>query len=62
MVAVVGYGGAQVIGEVPIGELVAFNSYLMFILQPILLVGFAAPYCAQAAARRKNLRSRGCND
>jgi len=33
MVAVVGYGGAQVIREqVHIGELVAFNSYLMFIL------------------------------
>lgn len=50
-VAVVGYGGAEVIGgSFTIGELVAFNSYLMFILQPILLVGFAAPVIAQAAA------------
>ncbi|MBW4544311.1 MAG: ABC transporter ATP-binding protein/permease [Symplocastrum torsivum CPER-KK1] len=49
--AVVGYGGAEVIGErFSIGELVAFNSYLMFILQPILLIGFAAPVIAQAAA------------
>lgn len=49
--AVVGYGGAQVIrGDFSIGELVAFNSYLLFILQPILLVGFAAPVIAQAAA------------
>lgn len=49
--AVVGYGGAQVIrGGFSIGELVAFNSYLLFILQPILLVGFAAPVIAQAAA------------
>lgn len=49
--AVVGYGGSQVIGGAfTIGELVAFNSYLMFILQPILLVGFAAPVIAQAAA------------
>jgi ATP-binding cassette subfamily B protein len=48
---VVGYGGAEVIGErFSIGELVAFNSYLMFILQPILLIGFAAPVIAQAAA------------
>ena len=49
--AVIGYGGAQVIGrKFSIGELVAFNSYLMFILQPILLIGFAAPVIAQAAA------------
>ena len=37
-------------GTFTIGELVAFNSYLLFILQPILLVGFAAPVIAQAAA------------
>ncbi|MER3436051.1 MAG: ABC transporter ATP-binding protein, partial [Leptolyngbya sp. ERB_1_1] len=50
-VAVVGYGGAQVIHrQFSIGELVAFNSYLLFILQPILLIGFAAPAIAQAAA------------
>lgn len=50
-VAVVGYGGAEVIGgKFTIGELVAFNSYLMFILQPILLIGFAASVIAQAAA------------
>ncbi|MBD2102730.1 ABC transporter ATP-binding protein [Leptolyngbya sp. FACHB-261] len=49
--AVVGYGGAEVIrGRFTIGELVAFNSYLLLILQPILLVGFAAPVIAQAAA------------
>lgn len=49
--AVVGYGGAEVIHQkFTIGELVAFNSYLLFILQPILLVGFAAPAIAQAAA------------
>jgi ATP-binding cassette subfamily B protein len=50
-VAVVGYGGAQVIErKFTIGELVAFNSYLLFILQPILLIGFAAPAIASAAA------------
>ncbi|PZV10679.1 MAG: ABC transporter ATP-binding protein [Leptolyngbya sp.] len=48
---VFGYGGAQVIGgNFSIGELVAFNSYLLVILQPILLIGFAAPAIAQAAA------------
>lgn len=50
-VVVLGYGGAQVIKrQFSIGELVAFNSYLLFILQPILLIGFAAPAIAQAAA------------
>lgn len=49
--AVVGYGGAQVIeGTFTVGELVAFNAYLLFILQPVLLIGFAAPVIAQAAA------------
>jgi ATP-binding cassette, subfamily B, multidrug efflux pump len=49
--AVFGYGGAQVIGKhFSIGELVAFNSYLALILQPILLIGFAAPAIAQSAA------------
>lgn len=51
MVVVIGVGGIQVIaGGFTIGELVAFNAYLMFILQPILLIGFAAPAIAQAAA------------
>jgi ATP-binding cassette subfamily B protein len=50
-VVVFGYGGAQVIGgKFSIGELVAFNSYLALILQPVLLIGFAAPAIAQAAA------------
>jgi len=49
--AVFGYGGAQVISNsFSIGELVAFNSYLALIFQPILVIGFAAPAIAQAAA------------
>ncbi|MGC1306976.1 MAG: ABC transporter ATP-binding protein [Phormidesmis sp.] len=49
--SVIGYGGAQVInGTLSLGELVAFNAYLLFILQPVLLIGFAAPVIAQAAA------------
>jgi ATP-binding cassette subfamily B multidrug efflux pump len=49
--AVVGYGGVEVIGgKFSIGELVAFNSYQMLIIQPILLIGFAAPVISQAAA------------
>lgn len=50
-VVVVGYGGAAVIdGRFSVGELVAFNSYLLLLLQPILLIGFAAPAIAQASA------------
>jgi len=49
--AVVAYGGTEVIRQrFTIGELVAFNSYLLYILQPILLLGFSAPVIAQAAA------------
>ncbi len=49
--AVFGYGGAEVINQqFSIGELVAFNAYLLLILQPVLLIGFAAPVIAQAAA------------
>jgi ATP-binding cassette, subfamily B, multidrug efflux pump len=49
--AVFGYGGSEVIGgQFSIGELVAFNAYLLLILQPLLLIGFAAPAIAQAAA------------
>lgn len=51
IVTVIGYGGAAVIGDrLSVGELVAFNAYLLLILQPILLIGFAAPAIAQAAA------------
>ncbi|MBE9227161.1 ABC transporter ATP-binding protein [Phormidium sp. LEGE 05292] len=50
-VVVLGYGGIAVIKDrFTIGELVAFNSYLLLILQPVLLIGFAAPAIAQAAA------------
>lgn len=50
-VVVIGYGGIAVIRDrFSLGELVAFNSYLLLILQPVLLIGFAAPAIAQAAA------------
>ncbi|MEO0645519.1 MAG: ABC transporter ATP-binding protein [Cyanobacteria bacterium J06650_10] len=50
-IAIIGYGGSQVInGSFTLGELVAFNAYLLFIIQPVLLIGFAAPVIAQAAA------------
>jgi ATP-binding cassette, subfamily B, multidrug efflux pump len=53
---VFGYGGVEVINRrFSIGELVAFNSYLLLILQPVLLLGFAAPAIAQAAASAERI-------
>ncbi len=48
---VLGFGGAEVIGkQLSLGEFVAFNSYLVFILQPVLQVGFASGVIASASA------------
>lgn len=55
-VVVIGYGGIAVIkGRFSLGELVAFNSYILLILQPVLLIGFAIPGIAQAAASAKRV-------
>ncbi len=48
---VLGFGGAEVIGkQLSLGEFVAFNSYLVFILQPVLQIGFASGAIASASA------------
>ncbi|MGF1472831.1 MAG: ABC transporter ATP-binding protein [Rubrobacteraceae bacterium] len=45
------FGGLQVIGgRLSIGELVAFNSYLAFLLQPILTIGFLSASISRAGA------------
>ncbi|QKQ74631.1 ABC transporter ATP-binding protein [Nostoc sp. TCL240-02] len=50
-VAIFGYGGLEVISHsFSIGELVAFNSYLVFIIQPIFQTTFAFQSVAQASA------------
>jgi ATP-binding cassette, subfamily B, multidrug efflux pump len=50
-VLVFGYGGLEVISNsFSIGELVAFNSYLVFIIQPIIQTTFAFQSVAQASA------------
>ena len=55
-ITVIGYGGSAVIGkQFSVGELVAFNSYLSVILQPILQIGFASSIIAQAAASAKRI-------
>jgi ATP-binding cassette subfamily B multidrug efflux pump len=48
---VIGYGGFEVIGgRLSIGELVAFNAYLAFLLFPILTIGFQASGIPRASA------------
>ncbi|MBD2565255.1 MULTISPECIES: ABC transporter ATP-binding protein [Nostoc] len=50
-VIIFGYGGLEVINQsFSIGELIAFNSYLVFIIQPIFQTTFAFQSVAQAAA------------
>ena len=50
-VIILGYGGFEVItNSFSIGELVAFNSYLAFFIQPIIQTSFAFSSVAQAAA------------
>ncbi|MGI8549198.1 MAG: ABC transporter ATP-binding protein, partial [Dehalococcoidia bacterium] len=49
--AVVWYGGLQSIGgHLSIGELIAFNTYLTLLLQPVLSIGFLAAGISRAGA------------
>lgn len=49
--AVIWYGGAQVIGgSMSIGTLVAFNSYLSFLLMPVFILGSTITSITQAGA------------
>ncbi|MDB5075840.1 MAG: Lipid export ATP-binding/permease protein MsbA, partial [Chloroflexi bacterium] len=49
--AVIWFGGLQVIGgSLSVGELVAFNTYLGFLLFPILTIGFQAAGISRAGA------------
>jgi ATP-binding cassette subfamily B protein len=49
--AIILFGGLQVIGgRLSIGELVAFNTYLGFLLFPILTIGFLAASISRAGA------------
>jgi ATP-binding cassette subfamily B protein len=50
-VAIVLYGGLQVIGgSLSVGELIAFNTYLGFLLFPIFTIGFLAGGISRAGA------------
>ena len=50
-IAVVGFGGLQVFRHhLTLGELIAFNSYLAFLLMPIMMIGFLAAMISRAGA------------
>jgi ATP-binding cassette subfamily B protein len=50
-IAVVGFGGVQVFHHhLTLGELIAFNSYLGFLLMPIMTIGFLAAMISRAGA------------
>ena len=54
--AVVWYGGLQVLGkQLSLGELLAFNSYLGFLLQPIFTIGFLAAGLARAGSSAERI-------
>src|SRR6202022_5065840 len=53
---VIGFGGELVMaGSLSIGELIAFNAYLAFLLQPILTIGFLAAAISRAGASAKRI-------
>jgi ATP-binding cassette subfamily B protein len=53
---VIGFGGALVMGgSLSIGELIAFNAYLAFLLQPILTIGFLAAAISRAGASARRM-------
>jgi len=48
---IIWFGGLQVIGrQIDIGQLIAFNTYLSFLLLPILTIGFLAAQISRAGA------------
>jgi ATP-binding cassette, subfamily B, multidrug efflux pump len=54
--AVVWYGGLEVLGgKLSLGELLAFNSYLGFLLQPIFTLGFLAAGIARAGSSAERI-------
>jgi ATP-binding cassette, subfamily B, multidrug efflux pump len=53
---VIGFGGVLVMGgSLSVGELIAFNAYLAFLLQPILTIGFLAAAISRAGASARRI-------
>lgn len=56
IVIVLWYGGTLVIrGDLTLGELVAFNTYLMMLMMPVRMVGFLVGMAARAAASAQRI-------
>ena len=54
--AVIWFGGGEVIGgTLSVGELVAFNSYLSFLLQPVFVLGNTATLITQSSTSAKRV-------
>ena len=54
--AIIWFGGSQVIdGSLQLGQLVAFNSYLSFLLQPVFILGQTISQISQSAASAKRV-------
>lgn len=51
LIAVLGYGGHQVIdGSLPLGSLVAFNAYVVLLIWPLRMLGWVVAMAQRAAA------------
>lgn len=56
MVLIIGYGGSLVIGQrLTVGELVAFTTYLQFLVQPLMTVGFVSSVIVRAAVSAERI-------
>lgn len=56
MVLILGYGGSLVIGEsLTVGELVAFSTYLQFLVQPLMTVGFVSSVIVRASVSAERI-------
>ncbi|HKC72708.1 MAG TPA: ABC transporter ATP-binding protein, partial [Chloroflexota bacterium] len=54
--AIIWYGGLQTMGgQLSIGELIAFNTYLSFLLQPVLTIGFLSAGISRAGASSQRI-------
>ncbi|MEZ4662865.1 MAG: ABC transporter ATP-binding protein [Caldilineaceae bacterium] len=55
-ILILGYGGFQVIGSrLSVGELVAFNTYLMFLVQPMMTIGFVSSIVIRAGVSAERI-------
>jgi len=55
-IIIIGFGGWMVMGQrLSVGELVAFNTYLMFVVQPLLAIGFLSGIIIRAGVSSERI-------